>query len=228
MKTRQEIKADAKSAMIHQRGTAILTLLVAGLLAGIAGYISGFFSFLFVFFPVMMFFSWAIIYASIFFVAFPLSVNTTGVFVKIYKREHATANDVVSQFTVNYLRKVGSMTLMFLFTILWSMLCFVPGIVKGISYSMTPYILANHPNVTARDAIRLSMRMTNGYKMDLFVMQLSFIGWHLLSILTCGVLSIVFVGPYLSTTTAGYFVELRDKALANGVIHDYELNGRFQ
>jgi len=166
-------------------------------------------------------------YGGIFFVAFPLSVNATENFTKIYKNEQAVAQDVLSNFKVNYLRKVGGMAWMMLFSFLWGMIP-VYGIIKAISYSLTPYILANNPNVPAKQALKLSMRMTEGHKMDLFVMQLSFIGWHILGLLTCGILLIGFSLPYHSTTTAGYYVEIRDKALASGVINEAELNGRLQ
>ena len=89
---------------------------------------------------------------------------------------------------------------------------------------MTPYILADCPNVTATEALKLSMRMTAGHKGKLFVMHLSFIGWTLLSALTCYILLIVHVGPYMNATLAGYYVELRDKALAEGIITPEELN----
>jgi uncharacterized membrane protein len=67
------------------------------------------------------------------------------------------------------------------------------------------------------------MRMTNGYKAELFVMHLSFIGWNLLGALTFGILTIVYVGPYMSITEAGYYAELRDRAIESGVIRAEEL-----
>jgi len=221
MRSRQEIKAIAKAAMKEQRATSILALLLVGLLAGAGGFVSG----LFFFVP---FFGIVLMYASIFFIGMPLAVNAVGIYIKIYKRQLASANELLSNFPINYLRKVGGMAWMMLFTMLWSLLFFIPGIIKGISYSMTASILADCPNVNAKQALKLSMRMTDGHKMDLFVMQLSFIGWTMLSMLTCGILSIVFVGPYMSTTSAGYYVELREKAIANGVIDRAELEGRLQ
>jgi len=221
MKSRQEIKAIAKSAMKDQRSTSILTLLIVGLIVGAGGFVGGLFA-------LIPFLSLLIIYGTLFFIDFPLIVNSSGIFTKIYNKEQASANELFSNFSVNYLRKVGGIAWMMLFTMLWSLLFFVPGIIKGLSYSMTPYILANNPNVTAKQALKLSMRMTNGHKMDLFVMQLSFIGWHMLGILTCGILSLIFVAPYQSTTSAGYYVELRDKAIASGVIDASELSGKLQ
>ena len=230
MKSRQEIKAIAKAAMKNQRGTSILTMLVffvIGIVMGIALSVpivtataAGNDPSLGV--PMVLF------YGILFFVVIPMSVNAAGIFIKIYKGEAARTGELFSNFPVNYLRKLGGIAWMSLFTALWSMLLFIPGIIKSFAYSMTPFILADCPNVTAREALKLSMRMTKGHKMNLFVMMLSFIGWHILSAFTLGILSIVFVSPYMYATQAGYYVELRDKAIADGIIDSAELSGRLQ
>lgn len=219
MKSRQEIKAIAKNAMKAQRSTSILTVLIVSLIIA-AGSI-------FNYVPGGVFGAWMVL-ATVFFIDFVLTVHSAGIFTKVFNGENTSANELFSNFKVNYLRKVGGMAWMTLFIYLWMMLLIVPGIIKAISYSMTPYILANNPNVTARQALKLSMRMTNGHKMDLFVMGLSFIGWLILSALTCGILYVAYVGPYMETTYAGYYVELRDKAIASGAIQESELTGRMQ
>ena len=66
--------------------------------------------------------------------------------------------------------------------------------------------------------MKLSMRMTKGYKLDLFIMLLSFIGWNMLSAFTLGILGLVFVNPYLYTTYAGYYNELKKNAIESGTI----------
>jgi hypothetical protein len=90
--------------------------------------------------------------------------------------------------------------------------------IKSFSYSMIPFILADCPDVKATKAMKLSMIMMDGYKLKIFVMFLSFIGWGLLSVLTFGILHIVFVNPYMYATHAGYYVEIRDEAIATGKI----------
>jgi len=208
-------------AISEQRGTSIATVLVVFLIIAAGGIVGGMFSS----FPFIHF---LIVYGSIFFIDLPLVVNSGGIFIKIFYRTRTSVNELFSNLSVNYMRKVGGMAWMYLFTMLWMMLLFIPGIVKAYAYSMTPYILADCPNVRAKDALKLSMRMTRGHKLDLFVMNLSFIGWHILSIFTLGVLHFVFVGPYINATTTGYYVNLRDKALATGVIHQYELYPEMQ
>jgi len=210
------MKAIARESMALQRGSAILTVFLVMLIIGAGG--------MFNIIPIL---GPIIVFATIFFVDYPLQVHMSGIFIKIFNREMVSAGALFDKFSINYARKIGGMAWMSLFTFLWSLLCFVPGIVKMYAYSMTPYILDDCPNVTATDALKLSMRMTRGYKMELFVLGLSFIGWHLLGILTCGILNIVYVGPYQHTTTAGYYLELRDKAIANGVIHPSEFTGGY-
>ncbi|MGN1203109.1 MAG: DUF975 family protein [Eubacterium sp.] len=93
------------------------------------------------------------------------------------------------------------------FTFLWSLLLFIPGIVKAYAYSFAPYILAEHPEMTAREALRESKRLTNGYKGKLFVLDLSYIGWALLAVFTFGLLYI-WLTPYWEAAKANYYLEI--------------------
>lgn len=115
-------------------------------------------------------------------------------------------------------RLCGNSILMYLlmavFTYLWSLLFIVPGIIKGLSYAMAPYIMAeNEYYMTPNDAIKESMRIMEGHKMELFTIFLSFIGWILLSILTCGLL-LIYVEPYMQTTLANFYNAIKDKPQA--------------
>jgi len=102
-------------------------------------------------------------------------------------------------------------TLLALFLV--SVVAFIPMFIKSLAYSMVFYILADCPQVTAREALRLSKRMTRGHKGKVFMMMLSFIGWSLLSVPTLGILWIVYVGPYYETAFAGLYMCLRDNAV---------------
>lgn len=121
-----------------------------------------------------------------------------------------------SMFSINYTDIVSPFLGIMLF--LGMILLSIPVIIKKYAYSMTPFILADCANVKAKDALKNSMKMTQGNKGKLFVLDLSFIGWILLSILTVGILAIVFVGPYRQITWAGYYEELKAQALASGAI----------
>jgi len=211
MKTRQEIKLQAKTNMGKQRVTAILLILIA-LAAGIVGTLFG-----------MIPLVGKLITVAISLGVIVYQVCLYSAFILIYQNYIASIDSVVAQMQVNPLRKLGGMLWMELWMFLWSLLFLIPGIIKGLSYSMTPYILADCPNVTAKDALKLSMRITQGHKGELFVAGLSFIGWLLLSSLTLYILAIVHVGPYMATTFAGYYIELRDEAFRKGVVRPEEL-----
>lgn len=152
----------------------------------------------------------------------PLVVGFAYFNLKVYRAQQTDLSDAFTGFS-DFGRNVGGILWMWLFTFLWSLLFCIPGIIKGIAYSMTPYILADTRNVSATDALKLSMRMTYGYKGEIFVMMLSFIGWGILSAMTCGLLWIFYVGPYWNASFAGLYQELKANALAKGILRPEEL-----
>ena len=103
---------------------------------------------------------------------------------------------------------------------------FIPAIVKTYSYAMTPYFLADCSAVRATDALKLSKRVMSGHKWEFFVMQLSFLGWILLSVLTLGLLDLFYVGPYMSSSFATYYLEVREEGLRTGTITMGQLEGK--
>ena len=100
---------------------------------------------------------------------------------------------------------------------LWSLLFVVPGVIKGYSYSQVKYIIHDNPNLNSRDARKMSEIMTKGYKSDLFVLDLSFIAWYLLVACTAGI-AIIYVTPYVETTKAMYYENLKKHAIDSGLI----------
>lgn len=125
----------------------------------------------------------------------------------------------------NYLNVVLTMFLRGLFTALWSLLLLIPGLIKSYSYSMIPYILAENPSIPRERAFEMSREMMNGQKMNAFFLDLSFIGWWLLSALTCGVLNVFYVMPYRQATWAEFYKFNREVALKNGTAAPEELQG---
>lgn len=123
-----------------------------------------------------------------------------------------------------YLNIVKAMFLKDLFVWLWSLLFVVPGIVKSYQYRMVPYLLAENPGMDYRRALDLSRAMTQGHKWDLFVLDLSFLGWWLLGAMLCGV-GTLFVLPYVQATNAEVYEFLRQKAFATGLAGPMELPG---
>lgn len=94
-----------------------------------------------------------------------------------------------------------------LFTFLWSLLFIIPGIIASYRYAMTPYILAENPNIGVMDAIDASKDMMKGNKFRLFCLHFSFIGWHLLTAMTLGILSL-WVHPYIEAANAAFYREI--------------------
>lgn len=116
-----------------------------------------------------------------------------------------------------YLRRVGGYAWMMLFTFLWSLLFVIPGIVKAYSYALTPYILAKYPEVQAKEALKVSMKIMDGKKAELFVLHLSFIGWAMLAGITFGLLGIFFVIPYMAITDTLWFKRTMESAIETGL-----------
>ena len=99
-----------------------------------------------------------------------------------------------------------------LYIFLWSLLLVIPGIIKTYAYSMSVYILAENKGKSARECIKESVAMTMGYKVDLFVLGLSFIGWGLLSCITFGI-ALIWVMPYMQATYANAYNLLKSKVV---------------
>ncbi|MDF2988243.1 MAG: hypothetical protein K0R50_3753 [Eubacterium sp.] len=105
---------------------------------------------------------------------------------------------------------------------LWYLLFIIPGIVKAYSYSMVPYILAENPDIGASRAIELSKNMTDGHKMDMFILDLSFLGWYLLGFIAF-VIGTFFVFPYHNATKAELYLVLKENAFNGGYWRTGEL-----
>lgn len=101
-----------------------------------------------------------------------------------------------------------------LYVFLWSLLFVIPGIVATYSYSMTSYILAEHPELSAREALACSKDMMRGHRWSLFCLQLSFIGWEILSAFTFGI-GTLFLTPYRNTAVAAFYRDLTREAPSN-------------
>ena len=112
----------------------------------------------------------------------------------------------------DYLRIFLTLLLAQIYTILWMLLLIIPGIVKSYSYSMTYFILKDNPEMKYDAAINESMRMMQGHKMKLFLLDLSFIGWFFLCILTFGI-GFLFLQPYMSTAHAHFYEDLKTETL---------------
>lgn len=109
-----------------------------------------------------------------------------------------------------------TMFLTTLFSILWGF-TIIGGMIKAFSYMMVPYILAENPDISGKEAITLSRKMMKGHKWQAFVLNLSFIGWDLLEGLTWGLSGILYSNPYKEMTNAEYYNYIRACAKENQI-----------
>lgn len=127
-------------------------------------------------------------------------------FLKIYRKENVGVAHLFA-----YYKEGGVWTTMLLkaiYLILWTLLLIIPGIIKSYSYAMTEFILKDNPEMKNNAAIEKSMAMMQGKKMKLFLLDLSFIGWIILALLTLG-LGFVLLVPYMYTARAAFYEDLK-------------------
>ena len=122
-------------------------------------------------------------------------------------------------FKHNYKNVIITMFFKDLYIFLWTLLFWIPGIVKSYEYRMIPYLLAENPLLSKEDAFRISKEMMDGEKWNAFVLDLSFFGWYLLSVFTCGILAVLYVSPYQLLTNTELYVALSLKT--GGVYKNY-------
>lgn len=141
-------------------------------------------------------------------VAYPLAYGFAILFLDLFREGKPIDIGKLFDGFKDFGRVWGTLILVAVYTILWSCLLIIPGIVKSYSYALTPFILKDEPELRYNAAIEKSMRMMNGYKMKLFLLDLSFIGWMILSILTLGI-GLLFLQPYMNTARAAFYEDLK-------------------
>lgn len=127
----------------------------------------------------------------------------------LLKQHHGADYDVKDLFSQFYRFKQGFLQsfLTGLYVFLWTLLFIIPGIIKAYSYAMTPFIMADNPELTAREAMEQSQALMNGHKGELFILGLTFIGWDLLNVLTLGIGSL-WLNPYKNAAYAAFYRDL--------------------
>ena len=158
-------------------------------------------------------------------IVYPITVGKNNFFMGI-REEDKPVKNILSTYKSGKLKStVITMFSMDIFIFLWSILFLIPGVIKSYEYRMIPYILSENPNISRKRAFEISKKMMHGNKWETFVLDLSFIGWYLLSMLTVGILSIFYVNPYIESTNAELYAFLRDDALKKGYADENELIG---
>ena len=137
-----------------------------------------------------------------------LKLCASWAFLDFVRGEDSKVTDIFKPFYNFRARNLQAVFLVDFFIFLWTLLLVVPGIIKRYSYSQTSYILKDNPNLSATQAITLSREMMDGHKAELLALEVSFIGWFFLSILTLGI-GLIWLAPYYVITKALYYDNLK-------------------
>lgn len=189
--TCQELRDRAWNSLSGKYWSLIIMLLVVALISGAAGsFTMGLLSLL----------------------TLPMSYALSVAFLNVSRTQ--CNPQLESMFTVyrdNFLKAFLVPLLQGLFVFLWSLLFVIPGVIMAYAYSMAIYVANDNPEMQAMDAIRKSRELMDGHKWDLFVLDLSFIGWIFLCLLTCGI-GFFFLAPYIAMAHVEFYRELTEQA----------------
>lgn len=188
MKRSSELRAQAWSALSGKWGMAVVATLVYMVICGVISliqYVSSIAALL---------------------VSLPLAYGFTIMLLNVVRGSDVELNTLGEGFK-DYGRILGTMLLSSVYQFLWMLLLIIPGIIKGYSYALTPYLLKDHPELKFNAAIEESMRLMSGNKMRLFLLDLSFIGWFLLGLITFGI-AFLWITPYWNTARAAFYEDL--------------------
>lgn len=145
----------------------------------------------------------------LFILALPLTWGFQTLFLGAVRGGEATAKDMFEGYNKELFSRVLTTTLLYyVYVFLWSLLLLIPGCIKAYSYAMTPYILKDNPEMKNNAAIEESMRMMDGHKLELFMLDLSFIGWAILSLLTCCI-GFLWLVPYMNMARVNFYEDLK-------------------
>ena len=196
MKTNSEIKLEAKAAMTNRWEQAVLFMFIYSLLsAGIS---------------TLNLVSPAI--ASIF-LGFPLSLGIAIAFLNFSRTGELPLEKIFSAFnSTYYLKSIGVTLLSTIYTFLWCLLFIIPGIIKGLSYAMAPFIIAEDPSLSGEEAICRSMEMMEGHKMALFLIVLECLVLVLLSSLLLFI-PLLWITPYYMTVITKFYEALKTDSI---------------
>ena len=136
----------------------------------------------------------------------PLSIAFYWFFLSISRSENPKISELFTIYAdwKTSLKLIGTSIVVSIFVFLWSLLLIIPGIVKSLSYSQTFFLLKDHPEYSMIEAITESKKIMQGHKWKYFLLNLSFIGWGILSLFTLGI-GLLWLIPYVTTSLASFY-----------------------
>lgn len=144
----------------------------------------------------------------------PLSVGAYGFFRDNLEKDGMNLGILKYGFS-DYKRVVITLLLRDVYVFLWTLLLIFPGVIKSYSYRMVPFILIDNPELSGNEVITKSRKMMDGQKWNLFVFDLSYIGWFILGGLTLGLLNVFWTNPYRQSANADIYLRLSQKNAAH-------------
>lgn len=186
LKQNSELRAEARVALTDKWVMGAVTTLVFTAVSSVASYI-----------PVV----------GTILVALPVMYGYSIVMLSVMRGAEMNIGGLFDGFN-DFGRIVGTKLLQAIYTFLWTLLLVIPGIIKSYSYAMTDFILKDEPLLANNAAIEKSMAMMDGNKMKLFLLDLSFIGWAILSLFTFGI-GLLFLQPYIQSAHAAFYEDLK-------------------
>lgn len=198
--TRAELKKEAKEQIKGKIGILFLMFLIIAIISIGSAAI-----------PIIGWFAAIIITPS-------FQISLCMIYLNLAKREEISVGDVFKGFNITG-KAVWLYIITNFFIFLWTLLLLIPGIIKTYSYSMAPFILADNPELTAREALSKSKKIMDGHKFELFVLQLSFFWWYLLEGITFGIAAI-YVTPYVNATTTNFYNKIKEQKIEAEVIQE--------
>lgn len=202
MSSRADLKLKAKESLKGKLGDAIAITLLFGLITFMVLFFT---EFILEIFSIHEFAQGIITEIISILVSGLLSFGYCSYFLKISREENPNIQELWSK-TNLLISYIIVTVLISIFTTLWTLLFIIPGIIATINYSMTYYILLDE-DISPLEAISKSKKLMIGHKLDYFLLNLSFIGWILLGIFTCGILYIWLI-PYIYVTNLHFYNEL--------------------
>lgn len=122
--------------------------------------------------------------------------------------DRANVKEIAYGFDHSYKNVIKTMFHYDIRVALWYLLFIIPGIYKQYQYRLVPYILAEHPDMPYREVLKRSSTLMCGHKWKAFLLDLSFIPWHILGLITCGIVEIFYTAPYQALTSAALYRRL--------------------
>ena len=189
MKTNAEIRKETLSLMKGNWGAGFVIVLISGIINIISS---------------------LLYYIPTIFIAMPFSIGVAMTFLWFVSgNQKLSPKATFSVFSKkHYWKSFGLAALSTIYIFLWSLLFIIPGIIKGLSYTLAPYIWAENPELTANQAIEQSMKMMDGHKMQLFLLILGLVILGLLS----GILlfiPLIWLQPYCHAIIAKFYEEVK-------------------